>query len=128
MAIATLGPITFEVSSDKIRTWHEAQRGGESRWARHEVHLAAPKLEFLGPGNDRITLAIRLDAERGLVPSDELKAMRKERDEGNVLNFVMGEDVIGKFVIRGIEEVWTRVDARGSLVAATATLTIEGYA
>lgn len=127
MSIGVLGPITFEVSADKVRTWRDAKRAGASRWATHDVIAGKPKKEFVGPGLDKITLTVRLDIERGVVPRDELRQMREQRDQGNVLQFTVGGELVGDYSIEALDEEWTRVSRTGVLTTAVVTLTLEEY-
>jgi phage protein U len=133
MSLATLGPangdavITFEVSSDKVLTWHEGERSGEARWAKLDVHGAKPVKEFLGPGLDSISLLVRLDVALGVSPKDELRNMRKQRDEGNVLQFSIGGQLVGDYTLEAINEEWTRF-AAGVLQVAIAKIRLEEYA
>lgn len=127
MSLATLGPVTFEVSADLVRTWSEARRSGDSRWATHDVHQAKPLREFLGPGLDTITLRIRFDQAFGVVPRDELRTLREQRDAGAVLDFVVGGDLVGDFTIESLSDEWTRVDASGVLTTASVDLTLKEY-
>ena len=82
MMLGTWGPLTFQASADKVRTWQAQRRSGEARWHKHEVHLGKPRPEFLGPGDDTIQMEVRLDSQLGLVPNDELESLRRERDAG----------------------------------------------
>lgn len=127
MSFATLGPITFEVNADLIRTWRDARRSGSGRWHLHEVYGGKPKLEFLGPGIDSIKMSVHLDIERGLVPRDELRQMRKQRDTGAVLQFAIGGDLVGDFVLKDVDEEWSRVNNTGVLMKAIAGLSLEEY-
>ena len=128
MSVAVLGDITFEASADKIRTWNnDATRNGGARWASLEVFMGKPVREFLGPGNASITLSVRLDINRGLVPRDELRKMREHRDKGEVLQFTIGGELVGDFTINDINETWTRFDRRGVLTTCVAVLQLEEY-
>ena len=127
MSLATLGPITFVASADLMRTFDEAKRKGAARWHEHAVHLAQPKLEFLGPGIDEITLSVRLDIKRGVVPRDELRTMRTQRDAGNVMALIVGGDYAGDFVLVDLNETWKHFDANGVLTLASVDLSIKEY-
>lgn len=128
MSIGVLGPITFEVSADKVRTWQEARRDAAARWATHEVFGAKPKKEFIGPGLSKISLSVRLDIERGVIPRDEIQQMRDQMDSGAVLQFTVGGQLIGDFTIEGVAEEWRRVSRAGVLTTAIVALTMEEYA
>jgi phage protein U len=128
MGFATLGPITFEASADLVRTFRDAKRDGEARWHEHAVHLGKPLSEFQGPPADQISFTVRLDIDRGVVPRDELRQMRRARDQGEVLEFVIGGELVGDYTLRGVSENWTRLDASGVLTAAEVTITMKEYA
>jgi phage protein U len=133
MSFAVLGPangaavITFEVSSDKVLTWETASRSGGARWAIHQIFGKKPLREFIGPGLDSIELPIRLDKARGVIPRDELRKLRKQRDEGNVLQFTIGDQLVGDWVVEDIQETWTRFDKKGVLLVAEVRLSLGEY-
>jgi phage protein U len=127
MSIGVLGDITFEATADKQRTWQEASRSGASRWATHDVFAGKPVKEFLGPGLAQIHLSVRLDIQRGVVPRDELRKMRLNRDTGAVLQFTVGGELVGDFVIADVHEEWRRTDRNGVLITVVAGLQLEEY-
>lgn len=128
MSIGVLGPITFEVSADLMRTWQDARRTAAARWATHDVFQNKPKKEFLGPGLSRINLTIRLDIERGIVPRDEIRQMRDLMDSGAVSQFTVGGELVGDFVVDGVDEDWRRMSRTGVLTNAVVSLVLEEYA
>lgn len=131
MSIAVLDSgndqIPFEVSQDKVRTWHDASREEAARWHSHEVYMGKPVKEFLGPGDSRIPLAMRFDIERGVVPRDEIRRLRKLMQEGIVLQFTVGDSLVGDFFIKDVKEEWTRFSPKGVLLVAEVTITLEEY-
>jgi phage protein U len=127
MSIGVLGPITFEVSADRVRTWQDAKRSAGARWATHEVFAGKPKKEFIGPGLATISLSVRLDLDRGLVPRDELRQMRAQMDTGAVLQFTVGGELVGDFVLRDVSEDWRRFSRNGVLTTAIVVLSLEEY-
>lgn len=125
--LATLGPIVFEASDQRLRTFRDAKRSTEARFAEHEVHLAPAKSEFLAPGLDDFSFSIRLDISRGVIPRDELRQMRALCKSGDVCELVIGGELAGDFTIRRVSEDLTRFDARGVLTTADVTLTLREY-
>lgn len=128
MAIATWGPVTFEVSADRVRTFRDARRSGEARWAEHVVYAGKPAREFLGPGLSSLSLSVRLDRALGVVPEDEIKALAEQRDIGAHHALVMGGEVVADFTLDGFSERWDVVDAGGRLLVATVDLNLKEYA
>lgn len=128
MSLAVLGAVVFQASADLVRIFRDAKRDGAARWAEHEVHLAKPKSEFLGPGLDGITFSVRLDTSHGLVPRDELGALRKSRDTGEVLQFTIGGKLVGDFTLRALNESWSVFSRNGELLIADVAVTLKEYA
>jgi phage protein U len=120
--------IVFQVSDSLVRTWQEAKRDGEARWMEHEVFEGKPVSEFIGPGLDSIELSVRLDLSLGLVPRDELRKMRKFRDNGYVSQFTIGGGYVGQYKIKTLAEQWNRWSKQGVLMTAVATLSLGEYA
>ena len=127
MSIGVLGDITFETNADKVRTWQEARRSGPARWATHDVWAGKPVLEFIGPGLAQITLSVRLDITKGVVPRDELRKMRDARDTGAVNQFTIGGSLVGDFIIKDVAESWRHMTGKGVLLVADAELMLEEY-
>jgi phage protein U len=125
--IGVLGDITFEANADRVRTWQNARRTGPARWATHDVFAGKPKREFIGPGLSVLSLSVRLDIERGVIPRDELRKMREHRDTGNVLQFTIGGELVGDFTINEVGEEWPRFDRNGVLTTAIVDLQLEEY-
>lgn len=127
MSLGTWGDLVFEVSSDRMRTWQSKSRSGEARYADHEVHLAKPVAEFLGPSLDSFTVSMRFDAERGVNPEDELAKLRKARDTGQVETLVIGGAPVFDCTLRGLNEDHRHHDKEGHILVAIAELTFKEY-
>jgi hypothetical protein len=133
MSFAVLGPangaavITFEVSSDKVLTWDDREPLGRGALGHPSVFGKKPLREFMGPGLDSIELPIRLDKARGVIPATSSGSMRKQRDEGNVLQFTIGDQLVGDWVVEDIQETWTRFDKKGVLLVAEVRLSLGEY-
>lgn len=145
MSLGSWGDLVFEVRAERIRTWHELRRQGEARWATHEVFAAKPVKEFLGPGLDSMTLMMHLTnsqrgvvflddfagfqaASRGIVPADELRDLREQRDIGAVHQLVIGGELVFNATLKSMREEHRRHDYRGVLLSAVVELTFEEYA
>lgn len=129
MSLATLGDeITFGVNTDKVYTFTDLERSGESRWSEQEVYSTKPVLEFLGPGLDTLTLSVRFDKDRGVDPSTEIAKFRKLRDTGAIVPFIVGDKVLGNYVLKGIGQELRRFDPKGGLICSIVKLTLREYA
>lgn len=128
MSFAVLGPVTFEVSADKVRTWKSAKRAKSARWHKHNVYAGKPKQEFLGPDLSTINLEVRLDINRGVDPKEEIKEMIEKLDTGEVMQFTVGGELIGDYVFKSVDDDWQRHSSKGEPQIVTVGLSIEEYA
>lgn len=128
--IGTLGKsIIFEVSDEKALTFRNMTRDVSGRWADHEIMGGKPKPEFLGAGNQAITLEITLSAALGLRPRNVLEAVEAMVESGTAEYFVIGNRPVGKnpFRLMASSEAWNTIYSRGELAKATLTISLEEY-
>jgi len=125
--LGSFGDVTFEVSSDRIRTWNDLQRSGKARWAAHELVQEKPVLQYVGPDLEEISFTVRLDAGLGLAPASELDALRKIRDEAEPQPLTIGGQPYGKFVLESLSESQSRFDNKGNLFLAVVSLSLKEY-
>lgn len=128
--IGTLGgKIVFEVSDDYILTFHDMTRDVAGRWTEHETIGTKPKPEFLGPGNQKISLPITLSASLGVKPRAVLEAVEDMVESGTAEYFILGNRPVGKhpFRLTASSETWGQIYSRGELARATMTITLEEY-
>ncbi|MEG2176102.1 MAG: phage tail protein [Oscillibacter sp.] len=128
--IGTLGKkIVFEVSDDTVMTFQNMSREVSGRWANHEALGVKPKPEFLGPGNQTISLPITLSAALGVKPRAVLETVEAMVESGAAEYLVIGTKPVGKnpFRLTGSSETWDKVYSRGELAKATVTITLEEY-
>ena len=129
--IGSFGPVIFEVSDRRVRTFEELSFARTARYAEHEIVGRKPVTEFLGPGKGEASLSIRLDAARGLNPRNEIGRLRALCDAGTAAALVIGGQPVGgagcTYVLVTLAEGWTRVGGHGELLAATVELTLQEY-
>jgi hypothetical protein len=127
--IGTLGPVVFETSTERIRTFDDFKRSGSGRWATHEIMRRKPAREFLGPGAEQISLSMRLDASLGISPANELYILRFLRDNGVAVPFILNGEPVSEnyWVIESISENWRTVDNRGRLLVAQVEVSLSEY-
>lgn len=129
MAIGTLGPIVFEVSDKKILTFDGMTRDVSGRWVEHEVMGVKPKPEFLGAGNQKITLPITLSADLGVRPRKMLELVESMVESGDAEYLIINCKPVGRhpFRLTTSSETWDRMYRRGELAKASLTITLEEY-
>lgn len=129
MEIGSYGGVVFSVSSEAVRTFDEYTRTTAARWAVHEVLLQRPQPEYLGVGQNEITMEITFNQSLGTEPQTELGTLRRMADEGQADLLVIGGQPIGEgdWIIESMEESETVFDRDGRLVKAKAALTLREY-
>ena len=129
MAIGSLGKVVFETSEKKIRTFFDLKRSASARIGTHDLIGKKPRLEFVGPGLEQISMNVRLDVSLGLNPVDELKVLREMRDKGEIVKFILnGEPVTENYwLIEQISEDHKQIDNKGRLLIADLSITMKEY-
>ncbi|WP_223879866.1 phage tail protein [Paenibacillus spiritus] len=135
--LGSLGEIVFETVETGVknewqpvvRTFDDFSRSSSGRWAQHDVMGQKPKKQWLGPGLDSISLSIRFSVSLGMNPRKELDRISKLEQTGKALPLVIGGKGIGTglWVITNVSQNWERIDNKGRLLDATATLSLEEY-
>ena len=62
MSIGTFGPLTFETSEKKVRTFDAFKRKTGAKFEEHTIIGLKPKLEFTAPGLDDISFQVVFSA------------------------------------------------------------------
>ncbi|EFV78945.1 hypothetical protein HMPREF1013_00829 [Bacillus sp. 2_A_57_CT2] len=129
MSLASFAGTVFEVSNKKVLTFNDLSRSGSSRWAVHDINLQKPMPEFLGPGQESLSLKILLKASLGMNPVFEVEKLRNFRDAGRTSPFILGSKPIsrGHWYIEDISETYRQVDNKGWVLSIDATLSIKEY-
>lgn len=129
--IGNLGKlIVFQVSSKKVLTFDNMQRTVSGRWAQHEIIGKRPVSEFLGPGQQKVTLQIFVSAMHGVKPRKTIEKLEKAVEKGNHYPLVIGGKKVGKneWVVESVSETWGEIIDNGKLLSAHLTLTLSEYA
>lgn len=121
--------MVFEVSADKIRTFDGFTRESSDRWAAHEVIGQKPLSEFSGPGLDKVSFTMRLDAQYGINPRVEMENLLEMSRSGQVARLVIGGKPLGvdRWKITGLLQKWKVTDNQGNLLVAELDVTLEEY-
>ncbi|MGG4034200.1 phage tail protein [Paenibacillus cisolokensis] len=127
--IGTFGDVVFVASSNLLRTFQDFSRSTTARWAVHEIHLQQPKPEFLGPGQDSITFAMRFDVRYGVNPRNELTKLIRIARSGKAEKLVIGGVPMGagRWYLESVDQEWTAFDGKGRLLTGGATVTLKEY-
>ena len=128
--IGNLGKlITFEVSSKKVLTFNGMQRNVSGRWAQHDIIGSKPASEFLGPGQQKVTLPIFITVMHGVKPRKTLEKLEKAAEKGTPYTFVIGGKKVGsnQWVVEQVSETWGEIIDDGKLLSAHLNLTLSEY-
>lgn len=126
--VGTFGTVlVFEVSDNQVLTFSGMTREVSSRWTDHEVMGVKPKPEFLGPGNQTVSLTITLSSSLGVRPRQMLERVANMVERGQVEYLIIDCKPVSKnpFRITGSSEAWNTLYNGGELARANLTLTLE---
>lgn len=118
-SLGSWGSFVFEVRGDLnrtiVRTYSDYTRATESRWGVHEVMNTKPKPQYGGPGQDEISIVIRLSADLGVNPKQEADRLRAAAEQGVVAPFIRNgrPESQGNWYIESLEETDLHVSRRG---------------
>ena len=128
MDVGTFGEIVFETSRTRIRTFDAFKRTSKARFAEHAITGRKPVLEFIGPESDEVSMQLLFSTSLGVVPADEIDALRAILQEGSEKNLVVGGYNFGRFVLTSLEEEWQQFDGHGRLLVAAVSMGLKEYA
>lgn len=124
--VGSLGDVAFEVSSDRIFTWNDCVRDVEANFAEHEVVEGKSRLQFLGMGLDKFSLAVTLDCSF-CAPEREMKKFDEMQQKGEAHLLILGGKIFGRFVIEGQSQNRARTDGQGRTMLAHVQLKLKEY-
>lgn len=124
----SFGPVAFEVSTEKVKTWSGLTREHKGRYATHEVLGATPRLEFLAPDISQTTFSVRLDMGLGASPAEDMTVLADLCRTGRVERLVLGGRNLGAHVLESVRETWKHTGPGGVVLVAEMELTLKEYA
>jgi phage protein U len=114
MIWGSLGSINFVVSSSYVRSADELTKHKKYKYAKLEIIKGKSRIQSLGEDSDRITM-------RGIFSDNfckveyEIKKIEYEARKKEGLVLVVGEDLLGVFVIEKFRVVAKEVSNKGKL-------------
>ncbi len=115
MSIGTFGPVTFEVSAEKTRTFDDFSRKTSAKFEQHDIISQKAKLEFISPGLDEVSFQVVFSAFHGLNPLNEVKQLREIVQKGEYHPLVIGGTTLGDFAVENVSEAWRHIDNKGNV-------------
>lgn len=129
MYIGYMGDIVFTVSPDYMITPMDYERESAGRWTEHDLLMRKPVSQFGGPGLEKLSFSIILDAAHGIDVAEQLKKLRVMRDTGAVFPLIIGGKPVTQSYWRldSIKEAGHYWTADGELIQCTPALTLTEY-
>lgn len=111
--------------STRVLSFTNFQRRTRARYARHELIGKKSVLEKVGDEPDQITLEIKLIRDLGVNPEEQAELLRGYVRDGHEDALIIGNKVLGQFVITEISESRQYVDCFGRTQVMELSLTFE---
>lgn len=128
MEVGSIGDIIFEVSEKCIMAPQMLTLENGARFATHEVQGALPRLEFLAPELEGITMPIRLRRDMGVDPVWEADQLREKCRAGKVLRLIIAGENMGNYVLEKVSQTWRMLSPDGSgVLFVDVNLTLKEY-
>jgi len=119
-----LGSIIF---SD-IKTPNKESFKIKSQYHYEEINtLVKSKLQFINKKLEEIEFELEFNYFAGVDVEKEIAKLKDEANENKPLTLIIGNKVIGKFVILEIEDVIKTTDRKGKLLSASVKVKLKEY-
>ena len=128
--ICTLGSnIVFQVNARVVQTITEIIHLGRGRWAVHDVMNGKPRPQFLGPGQNELTLNIRLARNLGANPQEMHNRIKTFIERGNHAPLILGPRPLGNgsWYIEENESTFSHIDRTGAVDFIEINVTLREY-
>lgn len=131
--IGILGDIPFSVSFNgsepEILNFSELGRNGEANYEEHKRKWNKSSLEFIGLGVEKISLKITLRSDFGISPKKLLKQIVDHKDRGEVLDFILGEELVGSgsYVINSYDAGYEYITNNGTVKKIDININLSEY-
>ncbi len=118
--MGNFGPVVFETSSSKVKNWEKISETYRARFAVHEVVDGAPVRQYLGEALPEVSITIKFN-RAFCDPEAEITEL-KNMVNGKAYPLVIGEDVIGEFVLEEAGIARERSTDKGKILLAEVDL------
>lgn len=127
--VGSLGGITFNVSSRRVLTFDNYSRQGNAKTAEHEIIGEKSNMEYTGLEPDEISFDIELFSQLNVTPETQLKKLRKMRDTGQAVSFILGSQPVSqnKWIITSLAEKPEYWKKHGKMQVVAASVTLKEY-
>lgn len=129
--IGILGDIPFSVSFDgtniEVLNFTNLKRSGGTNYEQHKRRGLKPSLELIDISLTNLNLDISLRSDLGVKPKELLTKLTGHAETGEVLEFVLGEEFMGKFVIASYDAGYEYIGNKGTARKIDVSLSLNEY-
>ncbi len=129
--IGVLGDITFKTSFDGVKleslNFKNFKSKNSSNFEEHKRRGSKPLLEFIDTSTTDLSFDILLLKTLGANPLELLKKIKVYVETGEVLDFLLGEEVLGSFFIASYDSNLEYISNRGVIDKVEVSLTLREY-
>lgn len=129
--IGILGEIPFSVTFDgnniKALNFNNLKRSGGANYEQHKRRGLKPVLELVDLSLESLKLDISLRSDLGQKPKVLLGILIAYSEAGEVLDFVLGQELVGKFVIDSYDAGYEYITNNGKIRKIDVGLSLKEY-
>lgn len=112
----------------KTMTFKDANHSSSVEYAKHKNIGGKPSLEFIAEELDEVSLNIELLSQfMGENPLKTVKILRGYMKDGDVYDLVLGDEVLGEFVITKVDKKYEEIDCFGNVQKMTLSVSFMEY-
>lgn len=119
--------LNFDGSSVKGINFKDLKKNGRTNYQKHRRRNQKPVMELADFSLDKLSLETTLRSDFGIQPKELLKKLITYTESGEVLEFILGEESFGKYVIASYEAGYEYITSRGKVRKIDVTLSLEEY-
>ena len=129
--IGILGEIPFSVTFDgnniKALNFSNLKRSGGANYEQHKRGGLKPVLELVDLSLESLKLDISLRSDLGQKPRVLLGTLIGYSEVGKVLDFVLGQELVGRFVIGSYDAGYEYITNNGKVRKIDVSLSLKEY-
>lgn len=112
----------------KTMTFKDANHSSSVEYAKHKNIGGKPSLEFIAEDLDEVSLNIELVSQYlGEDPLKTVAILQEYRRAGDIYDLVLGDEVLGEFVITKIDKKYDEVNWFGDVQKMTLSVSFMEY-
>jgi len=124
--IGMFGLLPFYCSRDAVLTFKDLSRNSKMRFAKHDVIGRKPVLEKIGEDLRTVSFSMRLDSSllKNVPVATAIILYTKLLEQGKAQTLIIGGEIMGDYVIEGIEENRKFFTGAGICIGAELTFSL----